>query len=72
MALVASFYGTKGIESELWEPSPHLGSVVRDLLFAATQEVQELGLVNREYPLGFLEQMSVPCLPDADQQTVEP
>jgi len=51
--------------------------IIWDRLFGtcylpATQEVQELGLVNREYPLGFLEQMSVPCLPDADKQTVEP
>ena len=36
-----------------------------------TQEVQELGLVFREYPSDFIEQMAVPFIPDP-KQTVEP
>ena len=42
---------------------------LRDL--PATQEVQELELVNREYPLDFLEQMSVPFIPGINKQMVE-
>ena len=51
--------------------------IVWDLVFGTwylpkEREVQELGLVNRQYPLAFLEQMSVPFLPGADKRTVEP
>ena len=51
--------------------------IIWDRLFGTcylpgTHEVQELGLVNREYALGFLEQMSVPFMAGPDKQTGEP
>jgi len=36
------------------------------------RDVQELGLVNREYPLAFLEQMTIPFIPGADKQMAKP
>ena len=51
--------------------------IIWDLVFGtwylpAEREVQELGLVNRAYPSAFLEQMTVPFIPGADKQTMEP
>ncbi len=50
--------------------------IIWDRLFGtwylpATRDVQELGLVNRAYPSGFFEQMTVPLIPGVDKQTVE-
>lgn len=49
--------------------------IVWDLLFGTwflpkDEQVQELGLVNRSYPMSFLEQMAVPLKRGADKQSV--
>lgn len=48
--------------------------IIWDLVFGTwylpkERDVQELGLVNREYPTVFLKQMTVPFIPGADKQT---
>lgn len=49
--------------------------IVWDLLFGTwylpkERMVEELGLVNRQYPSAFLKQMTVPFIPGADKQSV--
>lgn len=48
--------------------------IIWDLVFGTwylpkERDVQELGLVNREYPTVFLKQMTVPFIPGADKRT---
>ncbi len=48
--------------------------IIWDLIFGTRylpkeRDVQELGLVNREYPTVFLKQMTVPFIPGADKHT---
>jgi sterol desaturase/sphingolipid hydroxylase (fatty acid hydroxylase superfamily) len=50
--------------------------IIWDLIFGTwywpkDRGVQELGLVNRGYPFGFLEQMTTPFIHGADKQTVQ-
>ena len=51
--------------------------IIWDLVFGTwywpkERNVQELGLVNREYPSSFFEQMTTPLMPGADKQVVKP
>ena len=49
--------------------------IIWDLLFGTwylpeDQQVQDLGLVNRSYPMSFLQQMTIPFVPGADKQSI--